>query len=54
MVRGERIEATDGTWIRVPADSICVHGDSPDAVTIAEAVRSVLIDAGVRLAPFMG
>jgi UPF0271 protein len=54
MVRGERIEATDGTWIRVPADSICVHGDSPDAVAIAEAVRSVLIDAGVRLAPFMG
>jgi 5-oxoprolinase (ATP-hydrolysing) subunit A len=52
MVRGEPIEAIDGTEIRVRADSICVHGDSPDAVAIAGAVRDVLADAGIRIAPF--
>eukprot|EP01051_Picozoa_sp_SAG22_P008026 SAG22_NODE_590_length_8826_cov_6.627134_7_plen_101_part_00 len=32
--------------------SICVHGDSPDAVPIAEAVRRALETAGFTLAPF--
>lgn len=33
--------------------SICVHGDSPDAVTIARAVRSALEGEGYRLRPFI-
>ena len=32
--------------------SICVHGDSPDAVTIARAVRSALEGEGYRLEAF--
>jgi UPF0271 protein len=31
------------------ADSICVHGDSPNAVEAARAVRRALTDAGVEL-----
>jgi UPF0271 protein len=32
--------------------SICVHGDSPDAVATARAVRAALADAGVALGAF--
>ena len=46
------VEAVDGSLAKVEADSICVHGDSPDAVAMARAVRRVLADAGVTLAPF--
>ena len=39
---------------RVPtqARSICVHGDTPDAVRIARAVRAALDAAGVAVEPF--
>lgn len=35
------------------AESICVHGDSPDAVTIARAVRAALTANGIELASFV-
>lgn len=46
------IEAIDGSLVPVDADSICVHGDSPDAVAIARRVRDRLQDAGVVIASF--
>jgi UPF0271 protein len=33
--------------------SLCVHGDSPDAVAHAHAVRRALAAAGYVLAPFL-
>ncbi|WP_210435013.1 LamB/YcsF family protein [Saccharopolyspora sp. ASAGF58] len=52
LVAGEPIEAVDGSEIKIGADSICVHGDSPGAVAIAEAVRARLVAGGVALEPF--
>ncbi len=52
MVTEHRLTAIDGTEITLEADSICVHGDSPDAVTMAAAVRRGLESAGVVLTPF--
>ncbi|RIX97967.1 LamB/YcsF family protein [Aureimonas flava] len=46
------IEAVDGSVIRLEADSICVHGDSPGAVRIAAAVRERLEADGVAVRPF--
>ncbi|MCF4122147.1 LamB/YcsF family protein [Antribacter sp. KLBMP9083] len=46
------VVAVDGTVVPVQADSICVHGDSPDAVAMAERIRAVFDAEGVRLAPF--
>ena len=46
------IEAVDGSTLTLQADSICVHGDSPGAVVIAERIRSVLITGGVAIRPF--
>lgn len=46
------VEAVDGTAVPVPAESVCVHGDSPNAVAMARAVRAGLEAAGVAVEPF--
>lgn len=43
------IQAIDGTVLRLQADSICVHGDSPGAVQMAARVRQVLTAQGVSI-----
>jgi len=42
-----RVIAVDGSVIPVAADTICLHGDTPGAATLARHVRSVLESAGV-------
>ena len=46
------VEAIDGTVVPIRADSGCVHGDSPAAVALAEAVRARLTADGVAIRPF--
>jgi UPF0271 protein len=46
------VTAVDGTEIGVEVDSLCVHGDTPGAVSMAAAVRSALAAAGVRVEAF--
>lgn len=43
----------NGNDVRIQADSICVHGDSPGAVEMARAVRERLQAAGVEIASFV-
>lgn len=52
MVNAGRVAAVDGSTIPITVESICVHGDSPGAVQIANAVRDRLVAAGVEVAPF--
>ncbi|MBT8410117.1 MAG: LamB/YcsF family protein [Alphaproteobacteria bacterium] len=42
MVKAGAIITNDGTRIDTRIDTICLHGDTPEAVTIARAVRSAL------------
>lgn len=51
MVTEGRVTAVDGTHVPVNAESVCVHGDSPGAVTIAAEVRQRLTAAGVTVSP---
>jgi UPF0271 protein len=44
------VRSVSGRPVRIPADSICVHGDTPNAVEIARTVRSALESAGVQVA----
>jgi UPF0271 protein len=44
--------AVDGTEVVVEAESVCLHGDTPGAVAMAERVRARLSDAGVTMRPF--
>lgn len=54
LVREGVIEAVDGSMVRVDADSICVHGDSPGAVAIARKIRQRFESEGVQIASFAG
>jgi 5-oxoprolinase (ATP-hydrolysing) subunit A len=52
MVTAGRVAAVDGSTIPITVESVCVHGDSPDAVQIAHAVRERLTADGVELKAF--
>jgi UPF0271 protein len=49
MATGQGVVSVDGTTIRVKADTICIHGDTPGAAVLARAVRSALTGAGIRV-----
>lgn len=49
MVIEGTIEADDNSVVEVAPQSICVHGDTPEAVAIARAVRQALVAAGVTI-----
>ncbi|WP_336213515.1 LamB/YcsF family protein [Nonomuraea sp. LPB2021202275-12-8] len=46
------VTSVDGQEVAVSARSICVHGDTPDAMSLARAVRDGLLGAGVVLQAF--
>lgn len=52
LVRDGVITAVDGTEVRLRAESVCTHGDSPGAVQMARRVREVLAAAGVEVRAF--
>jgi UPF0271 protein len=43
--------ASDGSRVRIEAETICLHGDTPGALAFAAAVRERLESSGVALAP---
>ncbi|HEX5856870.1 MAG TPA: 5-oxoprolinase subunit PxpA [Microbacterium sp.] len=49
LVREGVVEAIDGTLVEVDAASLCVHGDTPDSVAMARAVRAALNREGVAI-----
>jgi UPF0271 protein len=51
MVLESATTAADGTRVQLEVDTLCIHGDNPAAVAIAQAVRSKLSAAGVTLLP---
>ena len=44
------IDAIDGSHLAVSAPTVCLHGDSPNALDIARTVTRRLDEAGVRVA----
>ena len=45
------IESVDGGIVHTKARSLCIHGDTTDAVAIAKAVKASLFLAGVEVGP---
>ncbi|GAA0965989.1 5-oxoprolinase subunit PxpA [Acrocarpospora macrocephala] len=52
MATDGTVVTTDGGELPMRARSICVHGDTPGAVALAQGVRSALTDAGIEIGPF--
>lgn len=44
-----RVKATNGEYIDIPAESICIHGDNPNAVEILEEIHSRLEEENIEL-----
>ena len=51
MVTKGTVTADDGTNVQFRPDSICLHGDTREAVEMAAAVRKALEAAGVAIKP---
>jgi UPF0271 protein len=49
MVTEGTIEAVDGTIVSVRPDTICVHGDTPDAALLAARIREALEATGIAV-----
>lgn len=49
MVKERRVVAITGEAIEIQADSICVHGDNPEAVAFVRTIRETLISEGVQI-----
>ncbi len=49
MLREARVRATDGSWVSVKAQTVCIHGDAPGAVAFARTLRRALTEAEITL-----
>jgi UPF0271 protein len=54
LILDGEVVATDGSTLAMHVDTICVHGDTPGAQTLAPAIRSGLERAGVTVAAVAG
>ncbi|MGI8482624.1 MAG: 5-oxoprolinase subunit PxpA [Chthoniobacterales bacterium] len=51
MLSDSKVRSVDGTDVTVRADTVCIHGDTPEAVEFARALRLRLAQTGVVLGP---
>lgn len=49
MVLEGKVKTIDGKTIDIVADSICVHGDNPQAVNFVKYIRESLISEGIEV-----
>lgn len=52
MVRDRNVTSVDGVRLNVEAESLCIHGDNPEALALVTATRLALEAAGFTIAPF--
>jgi UPF0271 protein len=48
------VVAVDGSVLAMAVSSLCIHGDTPGAVDLAQRVRAALVAAGVDVRRFVG
>ena len=51
LVRSSEVVAVDGSVISMQAETICLHGDTPNAAHLAATLRRALAEAGITCAP---
>ncbi|HEV2036962.1 MAG TPA: LamB/YcsF family protein, partial [Candidatus Eremiobacteraceae bacterium] len=50
IVVNARVTASNGKHVAVRAHTLCIHGDTPNAVDVASQIRKALSAAGVEIA----
>jgi 5-oxoprolinase (ATP-hydrolysing) subunit A len=53
IAQKQGVIASNGSMVKIEADTICIHGDTPGAPKIAEAVAAGLQEGGVSLRPLV-
>ena len=51
MVERQGRTAADGTWVSIPAQSLCIHGDMANATEVGREVWNALKEAGHQVVP---
>jgi UPF0271 protein len=51
LVKRHGLHASDGTWLPLSADTLCIHSDTPGAARLAVQLRETLNQLGARLLP---
>ena len=51
FVRDGGVRASDGTFLPLEVDTLCIHGDTPGAPAIAEAVREAFARESIQVRP---
>lgn len=46
-----KVEANDGSLVELDAESLCIHGDGPNSVEVADAIRTTLKEIGCQIDP---
>ncbi len=49
MVKEGKVTAIDGTDIHIKSDSICVHGDNPEAISFVKTIKENLQADGIEV-----
>ena len=49
IVRFQRVRTLEGGWLTVPALTLCIHGDTPHALSMLQALAQALARSGIRL-----
>lgn len=52
LVVNARARAVDGSWIAIAARTLCVHGDTPEALTIARRIRGEFLAHAIAVEAF--
>ncbi len=52
MVQDGAVVSVTGKVIKMRTDTVCIHGDTPGAVDIAQGIRQALKAAKIDVAPF--
>jgi 5-oxoprolinase (ATP-hydrolysing) subunit A len=51
MVEEGRVKTLQGAQVAVRADTLCIHGDEPEALAFVQKIRHALAARGIELAP---
>lgn len=53
MIEHGTVRATDGSLLKISADTLCLHGDGANAASLARGLRHGLTRAGITLRAFV-
>jgi UPF0271 protein len=49
MIKDGGIKSVNGEWVELKVDTICIHGDTPEALEIVEHINKRLIEEGIEI-----